>query len=76
MLATEALLGLMNPNPAPKKELPGIQCVNQMLSNFYMELDPGENDYYVTAVQAKKICNPVIIKIKNMKRSTFILGMF
>ena len=74
LLAMEAMLALMNPNPKGAKELPNIQYCYQILANFYMELDPGENQYYIDAVQEKAVTNPVIIRIKSMKKPTFVLG--
>uniref|UniRef100_A0A914CEH9 Uncharacterized protein n=1 Tax=Acrobeloides nanus TaxID=290746 RepID=A0A914CEH9_9BILA len=70
LLAMEAMLALMNPNPKGAKELPNIQSCYQILANFYMELYPGENQYYIDAVQEKAVTNPVIIRIKSMKKPT------
>lgn len=76
MLATEAMLVLSNPSPRTRKDLPGIQFSKNMLDNFYLELDAGDNDLYIEEVQSKSIANPVIVRVKNMEKATFLLGRF
>lgn len=70
------MIALSNPSPRTKKELPEIQFSKHMLDNFYLELDPGDNEHYVEVVQSKAIANPVIVRVKHMEKATFLLSKY
>jgi hypothetical protein len=65
------MIALSNPSPRTRKELPKIQFPKNMLDNFYLELDPEDNEHYVEVIQSKVIANLVIVRVKNMEKATF-----